>query len=146
MKNMKIQKILLGATLLLLIIGAGYAANNNEIFKAPSGLHTMGVNDFVDEKGHNIRIDNYTDNLKSTWFENDTENGYLVQPSDSDKNIYIYAADENDCGLLEIVKKDDKQYIINCWTPKGASEAKVVAKNLEEFNKLNNLKPLPVEG
>ena len=143
---MKALKILIGIAILLLIIGAGYAAHNNEIFTAPSGLHPMGYNDFVDEKGHNIMIYNYSDDTKSLWFENDTEDGYLVQPSDSDKNIYIYADDENDCGLLEIVKKDDKQYIINCWTPKGASEAKVVAKNLEEFNKLNHLTPLPVEG
>ena len=136
------KKIIIGILFLFLLIGVGYAAHNNEIFTAPSGLHPMGYNDFVDEKGHNIMIYEDTDELRSLWFENDTEDGYFVQPSDSDKNIYVYAANDNDCGLLEIVQKDGKQYIINSWTPKGASEAATVAKNLMDFNKLNHLTPV----
>lgn len=130
---------------IFLLIGTVCAAHNNEIFTAPNGLHKMGYNDFVDEKGHNINIYNYTDSLKGTWFENDTSDGYLVQPYEGNPNIYIYAKDNNkDCGILEVVEKDGNKYIINSWTPKGSSEAKTVAHNLEEFNKLNNLKPIEV--
>ena len=106
----------------------------------------MANNDFVDEKGHNIQIWDYTDDLYNTWFKNDTEDSYLVQPYEKNNSFYIYADDENDCGILEIVEKDGKKYIVNSWTPNGSSGVKLVADNLFEFNKLNHLTPLPIEG
>ena len=140
------KKIIIGILLLFIVIGTVYAVHNNEKFKAPTGLHAMGYNDFVDEKGHNIGIMEYTDDYYNTWFKNDTEDGYLVQPYSENPKYYIYADDENDCGILEIVEKDGAKYIINSWTPNGSDEAKVILDNLLEFNKLNNIKPLPVEG
>lgn len=144
-KMKQILKILLLASILFLIIGTAYAAHNNEIFKAPSGLQPMGYEDFVDQKGHNIMVMDYSDENVQTWFENDTDPEYLVQPYQQDGDMfYMGADDENDCYILEVVEKDGSKYIIGSWTPKGAMETETIFNNLLEFNKLNNLKPLEV--
>ena len=136
------KKIILGILLLFLIIGVACAVHNNEIFTAPGGLHAMGYNDFVDEQGHNIMIMEYDDENKQTWFENDTDPAYLVQKYND--TCCIGVDDENDCYILELVEKDGTQYIINSWTPKGPEETAIIQHNLEEFNSLNHLTPLPI--
>ena len=140
-----ITKIIIAIGILFLIIGTAYAAHNNEIFTAPSGLHAMGYNDFVDEKGHNIMIMNYTDDYIKTWFENDTETNYLVQPYSGNESFYL-GDDGDGCYILEVVEKDGTKYIISSWTPKESDETQTLLSNLLEFNKLNKLKPLPIEG
>ena len=137
------KKIILGILLLFLLIGIACAAHNNEIFTAPAGLHAMGFDDFVDEQGHNIMIMEYTDENKQTWFENDTDPEYLVQKYND--TCYIGVDDEDDCYIFEIVEKDGNKYIISSWTPKGPDETAIIKYNLEEFNKLNHLTPLPIE-
>ena len=141
---MKIGKILIGIAILFLLIGTVSAAYNNEIFTAPSPLKPMGHNGFVDEQGHNILISELTDDAVTTWLQNDTDPVYLVEKYND--TLYIGTDDENDCYLHEVVEKDGKQYLISSWTPKGADETKVIQKNLEEFNKLNNLVPLNVDS
>ncbi len=141
---MKIGKILIGIGILFLLIGTVYAAHNNEIFKAPSPLKPMGYNDFVDEQGHNILIDELDDDAITTWLQNDTDPEYLVQKYND--TTYIATDDENDCYIHEVVEKDGKQYLISSWTPNGPNEASILKMNLEEFNKLNNLKPLDVDS
>lgn len=140
-----ITKIIFGITLLFIIIGTAYAAHNNEIFIAPNGLHAMGYNDFVDEKGHNIMIMEDTEEHRQIWFENDTEANYLVEPYSGNNNLYLGADDENDCYILEIVEKDGIKYIVASWTPKGAGEASTIYNNLLDFNQLNHVTPLPIE-
>lgn len=140
------KKITLGIILLFIIIGTAYAAHNNEIFTAPSGLHAMGYNDFVDEKGHNIMVNEYNDDNVKTWLQNDTDPEYLVQPYESNDSFYIAVDDDNDCYIFEVVEKDGAKYIIGSWTPKGPNEAKEIMDNLLEFNKLNKVKPLPIES
>ena len=137
------KKIILGILLLFIVMGIACAAQNNEIFTAPMGLHAMGINDFVDEQGHNIMIMEYNDENKQTWFENDTDPEYLVQKYND--TCYIAVDDEDDCYIFEIVEKDGNKYIISSWTPKGPEETKIIQHNLEEFNSLNHLTPLPVE-
>ena len=141
----QILKLLLLMSILFLIIGTAYAAHNNEIFKAPSGLQAMGYNDFVDQKGHNIMIMEYNDENIQTWFVNDTDSEYLVQPYEANDSFYLGVDDENDCYIFEVVEKDNVKYIISSWTPKGPNEAKTIFDNLLEFNKLNKLTPLPIE-
>lgn len=136
------KKIILILAILLLIIGTVSAANLNDKFTAPNGLHKMGTSDFVDEKGHNIMIIEDSDSNRQKWFENDTN--YIVSPYESHANMYLGADDENDCYILEVVEKDGAKYIISSWTPKGPTEAKKISDNLLEFNKLNNLKPIEV--
>lgn len=143
----KILKIAISISLLLLCIGVVCAETHPvDIFKAPNGLHSMGYSSFVDEKGHNIMINEYNaDNMK-TWFENDTDPEYLVQPYETNNSFYLGVDDDNDCYILEIVEKEGNKYIIGSWTPKGPNEAKEIMDNLLEFNKLNKVKPLPIES
>lgn len=139
------KKSILILTLLFLIIGVAYAANNNEIFKAPNGLEKMGTHDFVDKQGHNLMIEEYNDENIKTWFKNDTDPVYLVQESQQHPNIYMGATDE-DSYILEVVEKDGVKYIIGSWTPKSTSrDTEMIWENLQEFNKLNNLKPIEAE-
>lgn len=142
MKN--IIKILIGISLLLLIIGNASATDPVDIFKAPSTLQPMGTSGYVDTQGHNIIISKYSDDDYKTWFENDTETNYIVQKYND--TCYIGADDENDCYILEIVEKEGTKYIISSWTPKGPNEAKIIQQNLEEFNMINNLNPIKLEG
>ena len=136
------EKSILILTLLFLIIGVAYAANYNEIFKAPNGLEPMGTSNFVDKQGHNIMINVYNDDNAKTWFENDT--GYLVTPYEQNKNFYL-GADDDSSYILEVVEKDGVKYIIGSWTPKDTSnDVKVIWEKLQEFNNLNNLKPIEV--
>ena len=139
------KKSILILTLLFLIIGVAYATNNNEIFKAPNGLEKMGTHDFVDKQGHNLMIEEYNDENIKTWFKNDTDPVYLVQESQQHPNIYMGATDE-DSYILEVVEKDGVKYIIGSWTPKSTSrDTEMIWENLQEFNKLNNLKPIEAE-
>ena len=141
-EGIEMKKIILILTLLFLVIGVAYAANYNELFKAPSGLEPMGHNDFVDKQGHNIMIDEYNDENAKTWFENDT--GYLVTPYEQNNSFYL-GADDDSSYILEVVEKDGVKYIIGAWTPKDTSnDAKVIWEKLQEFNALNNLKPIEV--
>ena len=145
-------KILIGLSVLFLIIGACYAAYPNEIFKAPNGLEPIGHNDFVDKQGHNIQIIENSDSTHKTWFENNTETGYIVTPYEANNNFYMYSdASEVDpnkaeaVGVIEIVEKEGVKYIVSSWSAKDTdADFKMVADNLLEFNKLNNLKPVAI--
>lgn len=141
---MKILKILIGISILFLCIGIVCAAQENEIFTAPAGLQAVGTNAFVDQQGHNIMIVEFNDEAKQTWLENDTDPEYLVQQYND--TCYIGVDDENDCYILELVEKDNTQYLIGSWTPKGPGETAIIKYNLEEFNKINQLTPLTIEG
>ena len=141
---MKIWKILIGIGVLFLLIGTVSAADFVDMFKAPSSLEPMGTNSFVDREGHNILIDELDNDAITTWLQNDTDPEYLVQKYND--TTYIATDDENDCYIHEVVEKDGKKYLITSWTPKGAMETEVINKNLEEFNKLNNLEPLNIES
>ena len=136
----QIIKILLLVSILFLIIGVVSAEATVNDFKAPNGLEPMGKYSFVDKKGHNIDIVEYTDSNYKTWFENDTN--YAVEKYND--TCYLSSDDENDCYLIELIEFNGGKYIIYSWTPNGHGDAKVIQDNLEEFNRLNNLKPLEV--
>jgi len=142
MKN--ITKILIAIGIIFLCIGVVSAANLNQVFKAPSGLEAIGNNDFVDKQGHNIMIMEFNEDNKQTWFENDTDPEYYVEPSQDIQNIYIGLTDEDNY-FLEVVEKDGTQYIVGSWTPNDSNnDFKIIAENLKEFNKLNNVEPVEV--
>ena len=128
--------------MLFLITGTCYAAHNNEIFQAPNGLHAMGYNSFVDEKGHNIDILNYSDTNYNKWFNNDTN--YAVEPYSGNNSFYLGTDDSNDCYLIEVIQKDGAKYIIHSWSPNGAGESAKLFSNLQEFNKVNKVTPMEV--
>ena len=141
------KKIILSIICLFLIIGAAYAAQE---FKIPTDLHKISTSSYVDEKGHNLDIQNYSESSYKTWFENDT--GYLVQKYKDNDSFYLYAdssaVDPNKAeavGILEIVEHDGNKYIINSWTPKeDKKDMDIIWENLLEFNKLNKLTPTKI--
>jgi len=104
----------------------------------------MGNDNFVDKQGHNIMIMEFNEDNKQTWFENDTDPEYYVEPSQDIQNIYIGLTDEDNY-FLEVVEKDGTQYIVSSWTPNDSNnDFKIIAENLKEFNKLNNVEPVEV--
>lgn len=141
------KKLILSILCLFLIIGVAYATSD---FKVPKDLHKIATDNYVDEKGHNINIQNYTEDSYKTWFENDT--GYLVQKYNNNDSFYLYAdsseVDPNKAeavGILEIVEIDGKKYIISSWTPKeDKKDMEIIWENLLEFNKLNKLTPIKI--
>lgn len=142
------KKIIIIILFIFLITNPSYALTNNDL-QAPSGLHKFGTLDFIDEKGHNIQIINYTDSTHKTWFENNT--GYNVQPYSENNSFYIFVdmseVDPNSVeseGILEIIAHDGDKYIVASWTPNGSKDADIVVKNLMEFNKINNLTPIKI--
>ncbi len=140
---MKAWKIITIVGIIFLLIGVASAANLVDTFKAPSSLQAMGNSNYADGQGHNIMLLEYNDDNKGTWLQNDSDPVYLVQKYND--TCYIGTDDENDCYIFEIVEKDGSKYIISSWTPKGPNEAQTLKHNLEEFNKLNQLTPLPIE-
>lgn len=138
---MKMLKIIIGISILFLCLGAVSAAHMVDVFTAPSGLEPAGYNSFVDLKGHNIMMSEYSDDDYETWFVNDTD--YLVQKYND--TCYIGVDDENDCYILEIVEKDGTKYLISSWTPNGPEETNIIQHFFEEFNKVNHLTPLKLD-
>lgn len=136
----KTIKILIAAAAIILMIGIVSAANPVDIFKAPSGLTASGNDTFVDGQNHNIQIFNYTDELYSKWFKNDS--GFSISQY-KNKNFFAENRDHH-YGILEIVEKDGNKYIIDSWTSKNPNESNTLKKNLEEFNNVNGLKPIAV--
>lgn len=134
----KTIKILIATAAIILMIGAVSAANPVDIFKAPSGFTASGNDTFVDGENHNIQIFNYTDELYSKWFENDT----TFSISKFKDNDFFSKNTEKHYGLLEIVEKDGNKYIIDSWTAKNPNESNTLKKNLVEFNNANSLKPI----
>lgn len=131
----KTIKILIVAAAIFLMIGLVSAANPTEIFKAPTGFTASANDTFTDGQNHNIQIFNYTDELYAKWFENNT--GFSI--NDYKDGNFLSRNTNNHYGILEIVEKDDNKYIIESWTAKNPNEANTLTKNLEEFNKINNL-------
>lgn len=133
-------KILIAAAVIFLMIGIVSAANPVDTFKAPSGLTASGNDTFVDGQNHNIQIYNYTDELYSKWFENDS----TFSISKFKDNHFFNKNTENHYGILEIVEKDGNKYIIDSWTAKNPNESNALKKNLEDFNSVNDLNPISI--
>ena len=131
-------KILIAATTIFLIIGVVSAANPVDIFKAPSGLTASGNDTFADGQNHNIKIYNYTDDLYTKLFENDP----TFSINDYKNNKFFTKNTEDHYSVLEIVEKDGNKYIIDSWTAKNPNESNTLKKNLENFNTVNDLKPI----
>ena len=136
----KISKILIATIAIFLMIGLVSATDSVDIFKAPSGFTASGNDTFVDTQNHNIQIFNYTDELYSQMFESDSTFSISLFKD----NHFFKKNTKNHYGILEIVEKDNNKYIIESWTAKNPNEANVLEKNLNDFNSVNDLKPLTV--
>ena len=134
----KALKTLIAIAAILLMIGVVSAANPTDIFKAPSGFTASGNDTFSDGHNHNIQIFNYTDELYTRLFENDP----AFSISKFKDNHFFTKEYKNHYGILEIVEKDGSKYIVDSWTGKNPNEANTLQKNLNEFNNINDLKPI----
>ena len=136
----RISKILIATTAIFLMIGLVSATDSVDIFKAPSGFTASGYDTFADTQNHNIQIFNYTDELYSQMFGSDSTFSISLF-----KDNHFFKKNTNDhYGILEIVEKDGNKYIIESWTSKNPNEATVLEKNLDDFNTINDLKPITV--
>jgi hypothetical protein len=136
----KTTKILIATAAIFLMIGVVSAADQIDVFKAPSGFADSGNDTFTDTQNHNIQIFNYTDELYNKMFESDP----TFSISKFKDNHFFTKNSEKHYGILEIVEKDGNKYIIDSWAAKNPNEAHTLEKNLEEFNKVNDLKPITV--
>ena len=134
----KTLKTLIAIAAILLMIGVVSAANPTDVFKAPSGFTATANDTFSDGENHNIQIFNYTDELYNKMFKNDS--AFSIS-NFKDTNFFTKNYDDHH-GILEIVEKNGTKYIIDSWTAKNPNEANTLQKNLEEFNKINDLKPI----
>ena len=120
------------------MIGVVSAANPVDIFKAPSGFTASGNDTFTDGQNHNIQIFNFTKEQYSKWFEN---NSAFSIGKFKEGNLFNHEYEKH-YGVLEVVEKDGNKYIIDSWTAKNPNEGNNLKKNLEEFNSVNDLKPI----
>ena len=126
---------------MFLLTGAAYASDIPD-FKIPSGLNEIGINSYGDGDGHNLVILEYNEETRSSWLENASD--YLVEKYDGDDRYYIYADENGDCGVIEVVEVSGVKYIVVSWSPDGVDESEIIVNNLFDFNRLNNLEPVKV--
>ena len=132
----KTVKILIIVVAIFLMISLVSATDQIDVFKAPSGFNASSNDTFTDTQNHNIQIFNYTDELYSELFEGDL----TFSIRNFKENNFFTKNTKNHYGILEIVEKDGGKYIIESWTSKNPNEANLLEKNLNEFNKINDLK------
>ena len=77
------------------------------------------------------------------YFHNSTN--YTLIKNDTIGNYTATSIDE--VGAIELVELDGEKYIIECcYSPIDESKFKECCDAIVEFNKLNNLTPLPIDG
>lgn len=139
MKN--IFKILISASILLLMLGSVYAADLSDV-QLPTDFKSKS--DVYAEKGEfvitTIEYDKYRDH--DTLFI-PTQN-YQIK---SENNIYNFTdGDWNCAGVFEIVKINGTPVVIEIlYTKNDDTKIKECHDYMLEFNKQNNLEPLNVE-
>ncbi|AMD17371.1 hypothetical protein TL18_04655 [Methanobrevibacter sp. YE315] len=143
------KKILIILILFILTIGAVSAVNIND-FKIPDGFihleyefnhdHSEG---FMNGKGEGLIIYDYSKEYKDIFFV-DNDN-YISDPFEN--NIYTFVDGETElCGYIECIEHNGKQYVIQttCSIDEIDNHGYNIRDNLLEFNKINNVKPIPV--
>ena len=145
----KFVNIIIILIFLTFIIGSVSAVNPDD-FKIPDGFvnveyefehnHSEG---FMNSKGEGIIIYDYSSEDKDFFFtESDSYVFDLYK-----NNIYTFADGESElCGYLEHIKHNGKEYVVQttCSMDKVDSVGNDIRDNILEFNKINNVKPIPV--
>ena len=143
----KIIKILIGISLILLLIGTVSAFEVDSLkpikdytnFKDGQSTFTTNSNRmFIVEK---VTID---DSFMEDYFENNTVVDYLVIPVED--NIYYYEDGDSQQGYQEVVEIEGDTYLVSIFQNSKLSpgEKNLYLKDMKDFNKLNNLKPIEV--
>ena len=146
---MKIWKILIGLMLMFLLIGTCAAFEVSELktldgyndFDGAFSNYTTNSNRYfcVEKMGSSM------DDIKNDWFTNNTQFKLTVIPVED--NIW-YVEDETFeyYGYQEVVEDGGEYYMvsINQNSHLSPSEKNEFLKDLQEFNKLNNLEQVEV--
>ena len=148
---MKIWKIIIGLSVLLLLIGMVSATDINNL-KVPDGWKSLGDGSYHEEgdspgqgSGQNMMIQKWSDSFKNEYYQNNSDEKYSVQ--DTGNNTFMYIDDMNqNAGSFEVVEIDGQKYFVNFWTVNNMDVEKIADTSLfmQEFNKLNNLEPVEV--
>ena len=148
---MKIWKIIIGLSVLLLLIGMVSATDINNL-KVPDGWKSLGDGSYHEEgdspgqgSGQNMMIQKWSDSFKDEYYQNNSDEKYSVQ--DTGNNTFMYIDDMNqNAGSFEVVEIDGQKYFVNFWTVDNMDVEKIADTSLfmQEFNQLNNLEPVVV--
>ena len=136
-------EILIGIGILFLLIGS-VAAIDIDDMKVPFGYSNLEDGVAMLNDGHTeLYIGKLAEN--PGVFESNIEEGYVV--SDIGNNTYYFIDDGMQMyGLQEKVNIDNVDYIVSVSKDSELSNADktLLKEDLENFNELNNLKPLEV--
>ena len=131
--------------LILLIFAMGFVASADvHDFKYPNTFKKMDDGEgYINDLGQGMIVYKYDDDSKALFLTNHDQYAYEYY----ENNYYVFADAENNMGgQFEIVSyKGDKYIVISTILLDNLeSESGYIQGNLEEFNKLNNVKPLTV--
>ena len=144
-------KILILLVVMFLAIGFVAATDINNL-KVPDGWKALGGGNYHEEgdsvgqgSGQNMMIEKWSDSLKDEYYQNNSDEQYVV--SNAGNNTYMYIDDLNqNAGSFEVVEIDGEKYFVNFWTVDNMDTEKIADTSyfMLEFNKLNNLEPVEV--
>lgn len=130
------KKIIIGALLLFLFVGICFAANIDDV-KMPDGFNKQSDNLAKNDK-FALSITKYMDSDKDLLFSNDKD--YTVIKGEISKYKDKTAKHE---GCLEVVEINGEKTVVEIYYD-GLSNQDKCFEYMEEFNKINNLKPIEV--
>ena len=128
--------------LIILIFSMSFVASANvDDFKYPNTFQKAdGDSGYINDMGHGMIVYEYDDSSRALFLTNHDQYAYEF----FENNYYAFADTENNMGgLLEVVEYRNVKYIVisTILLDKMESDSGYVQQNLEEFNKLNNVKP-----
>ncbi|AMD17369.1 hypothetical protein TL18_04645 [Methanobrevibacter sp. YE315] len=131
--------------LIILIFTMGFVASANvHDFKYPDNFKKMDDGDgYINDMGQGMIVYEYDEASKQLFLTNHGLYAFEYY----ENNYYVFSDNENNlCGLLEVVDyKGDKYIVISTILIDNLeSESGYIQDNLEDFNKLNNVKPLTI--
>lgn len=131
--------------LIILIFAMSFVASANvDDFKYPNTFQKAdGDSGYINDMGHGMIVYEYDDSSRALFLTNHDQYAYEF----FENNYYAFADTENNMGgLLEVVEYRNVKYIVisTILLDKMESDSGYVQQNLEEFNKLNNVKPTAI--
>ena len=141
---MKIQKILISCFLIFLLIGIAAATNIDSLIPPEDcGPLKDGVASYDNHIDRMFYIEKASGDYVTDWFTNTT----YMTVEDVGDNIYSYADTQLKMyGYQEIVNIDGTDYLIsiNQGSQLSPGEETNLLKDMQEFNKVNNLDPVEI--
>lgn len=141
---MKIWKIIIGLSILLLLIGIVSAADIDTL-KTPGDYKDLKDGCAADKTypDRMLYVEKAGDDYKEDWFTNTSD----MIVSNVGDNIYLYSDTVMETyGYQEIVNIDGTDYLvsINQGSKLSPSEETTLLNVMKDFNQLNNLEPVEI--